>query len=368
MQQSQAPGQGTKRSFNIELTARRVKGEELMHLSRQLSAFIQAGLPVLAAVHTIAADTNNTTVRAVMLDIEDGLRRGERFSDCLEEHPRVFPDFYRGIVRSAELTGDLGAVLSELARYLDRDLEARRKIKSAMVYPAAVAALSSVTVAVLAVWVLPKFTVFFHSLGAKLPLSTRILLALTNFIGDWWWALIFVAVVTGLVVSIAVQTPRGRYLRDLVVLRVPVLGAAIEVALVERFCRILASMISAGVSLPESLRVSTRSLHNLVFEQRLATVGEAMLEGEGLAGPLLDSNVFPTTAAQMISVGEDTGTLDTQLEVTARFYEGELDYRVKRLTSLFEPLVIIVMGVIVGFVAIALVSAMYGIYGQVKIQ
>jgi type IV pilus assembly protein PilC len=151
------------------------------------------------------------------------------------------------------------------------------------------------------------------------------------------------------------------------VLSVPVLGTTIQYALVERFCRILASMVNAGVALPESLRVATESLHNLVFERALAGVAEAMLEGEGLADPLAKTGLLPSTAAQMLRVGEETGTLETQLEVTAQYYESELDYKIKKLTALFEPLVIVVMGLVVGFVAIALVSAMYGVFRQVKV-
>ena len=166
---------------------------------------------------------------------------------------------------------------------------------------------------------------------------------------------------------IAVRTPPGRYARDRMVLRLPVLGDTIQYALVERFCRILASMVGAGVPLPQALQVATDSLRNLVFSRALADVAEAMYEGEGLATPLIRTGLFPPTAAQMMRVGEDTGTLDTQLTVTARYYEGELDYKIKKVTSLIEPVVIIAMGGIVGFVAIALVSAMYGIFGQVKV-
>ena len=143
--------------------------------------------------------------------------------------------------------------------------------------------------------------------------------------------------------------------------------STIQFALVERFCRILASMVGAGVPLPEALRVATESLRNRVFMRSLAGVSESMLEGEGLADPLAKTGLFPTTAGQMMRVGEQTGTLDTQLEVTAQYYEGELDYKIKKLTALFEPAVIIVMGLLVGFVAIALVSAMYGIFRQVKV-
>jgi len=151
------------------------------------------------------------------------------------------------------------------------------------------------------------------------------------------------------------------------VLALPVVGDTVQYALVERFCRILSSMVSAGVPLPEALRVATDSLRNRVFSRALTGVADAMLEGEGLATPLVRTKLFPPTAAQMMRVGEETGTLDTQLDVTAHYYEGELDYKIKKLTSLIEPIVIVAMGLVVGFVAIALVSAMYGIFGQVKV-
>jgi type IV pilus assembly protein PilC len=356
-----------KKSFlQRELTGPRVKREELMHLSRQMAAFIRAGLPILDAVHTISEDTENSSVRRMMEDIEDGLRAGERFSDCLDRHAKVFPDYYRGIVRSAELTGQLDVVLARLAVYLERDLEARRKIKAATIYPGAIAGMSVVVVVVLSVYVLPKFKVFFASLDAKLPLPTRMLLAFTDFLSSYWWMLVAALVILVLGAAVAIRTQPGRHARDRLLLATPVVGTTIQFALVERFCRILASMVNAGVGLPEALRVATESLHNLVFTKSLSHVGEVMLEGEGLAGPLANTGLFPNTAAQMLRVGEDTGTLDTQLEVTAQYYEGELDYKIKRLTALFEPAVIIVMGVIVGFVAIALVSAMYGVFRQVK--
>ena len=356
-----------KKSFlQLEVSPPRVKREEVMHLSRQLAAFIRAGIPILDAVHTLGEEAANTSVKRMMADVEAGLRGGETMSDCLDRHPKIFPDFYRGILRSAELTGQLDTVLDQLATYLERDLDARRKVKAAMIYPAIIAGMSIVTVVVLATFVLPRFKTFFASLNAKLPLPTRILLAVTNFLTGWWWALLAALALVALTVTAAIMTESGRHARDRLALALPVLGDTIQFALVERFCRILASMANAGVGLPEALRVATASLRNLVYTRALAGVGEAMLEGEGLAKPIADTHLFPSTAAQMMRVGEDTGTLDTQLEVAARYYERELDYKIKRLTALFEPIVIIVMGLIVGFVAIALVSAMYGIYHQVK--
>lgn len=354
--------------LNADLTARRVKREEVMHLSRQLGAFVQAGLPLIDAVHTLGAESRNSSVRRMMREVEDGLRGGDRLSDCLDRHPRIFPEFYRGIVRSAELTGQLDTVLEQLAKYLERDLEARRKIKAAMIYPMIVAGVSVVAVVVLAAFVLPRFRMFFDSLNARLPLPTRILLAITDFLTQWWWALLIGIGVVVLIIIGVLRTERGRYARDRMWLRLPVIGPTVRFALVERFCRILSSMVSAGIALPDALRVATNSLHNLVFVRGLGRVSESLLEGAGLAGPMAASGLMPVIAVQMIRVGEETGTLDHQLEVTARHYEGELDYKLKKLTSMFEPAVIIVMGAVVGFVAVALVTAMYGIFNQVKVQ
>lgn len=351
-----------KSILQMEIVGSSIKREEIMHMSRQLGAFIRAGLPLVEAVHILGEEAGNKNMREMLLDVEAGLRRGERMSDCLERHQRAFPEFYRGILRSAELTGRLDAVLDQLAIYLERDLEARRKVKSALVYPAIVAAMSIVTVVVLASFVLPRFKTFFNNLHQKLPLATRMLLAITGFIGMYWWAIIGVIVAVVLIIALVLRTESGRYARDRLVLSLPLIGDTVRFSLVERFSRVLSSMAAAGVALPQALRVATGSIRNLVFTRSLSTVGDAMLRGDGLAGPLARTQLFPSTAARMIRVGEETGTLDAQLEVIAKYYEGELDYKLKKLTAAFEPTIIVVMGLLVGFVAVALISAMYGFY------
>lgn len=356
-----------KSLLQIEIAGSSVKREEIMHLSRQLSAFIRAGLPLIDAVHILGEEAGNKALTAMLIEVEDGLRRGERLSDCLDRHPRAFPEFYRGILRSGELTGQLDTVLDQLARYLERDLEARRKVKAALVYPAIIAGMSVVTVVVLASFVLPKFKTFFSNLNAKLPLATRILLAITDFVTGWWWALLLGIVLIAVGIFTALRTEGGRMARDRIVLGTPLIGDAVRFALVERFCRVLSSMAGAGVALPTALRVASESLRNLVFMRSLAEVSDAMMHGEGLAVPLAGTKLFPSTAARMIRVGEETGTLDMQLDVIARYYEGELDYKLKKLTSTFEPVVIVAMGLIVGFVAVALVSAMYGIFNSTSV-
>jgi len=361
------PAAPKKNPLDITLFGSSVKRDELMHLSRQLGAFVQAGVPVIDGVRILGEEARSSGLRSTMRDIEDRLRQGERLADALERHPKVFPAYYRAIMRSAELTGRLDVVLNQLARYIERDLEARRKISSAMTYPLVIAAMSIITVVILAGFVLPKFKVFFANLDATLPLPTRILLGITDFLAQWWWALlggIAVILLLGLIIG---ATEGGKLLRDRITLRVPVVGATVRIALIERFCRVLASMAGAGVSLPDALRVTTQSLRNRVFIRSLDRVGEAMMRGEGLARPLSQVKLFPSTAARMIRVGEETGTLDAQLEVTAHYYETELDHRLKRLTALFEPAMIVGMGLIVGFVAVAMVSAMYGIFNQVSV-
>jgi type IV pilus assembly protein PilC len=353
-----------KSRLQVDVMAKKVTRGEVMHLSRQLSAFIRAGLPLLDAIHTLGEDASNPSVAKMLVQVEEGLRSGETLSDCFDQHPKVFPDYYRGILRSAELTGQLDTVLDQLAAYLERDLEARQKVKAAMIYPAVIAGMSVVTVVVLSTFVLPRFKVFFEGLNAKLPLPTRMLLATTGFLTAWWWAILLGLAVVSFSYVVLLRTDAGRHARDKIFLRLPVIGDTIQYALVERYCRILASMVDAGVPLPEALRVASGSLKNLVYTRALSLVSLAVMEGEGIARPLTRSKLFPSIAVQMIQVGEDTGTLDTQLEVTSRYFERELDYKIKKLTALFEPAVIIVMGAVVGFVAVALVSAMYGIFNQ----
>jgi type IV pilus assembly protein PilC len=362
-----APAPAKKSLLQKELFGSSIKRDELMHLSRQLGAFVRAGLPLIEAVRILGEEAKGSAVRSTMADIEEGLRRGEPLSDCLDRHPRVFPGYYRGIMRSAELTGQLDVVLEQLAKYIERDLEARRKITSALIYPLVIAGMSLVTVVVLAAFVLPKFKLFFASLNATLPLPTRMLLAITDFLTEWWLAVLSGVAAATILILLVLSTEAGRFLKDRFLLRLPLVGGTIRIALVERFCRVLASMASAGVALPEALAVATQSLRNRVFMRALSHVGEEMLRGEGLARPLSKVNLFPSTAARMIRVGEETGTLDAQLEVTARYYEGELDHRLKKLTAYFEPAVIVAMGLVVGFVAVAMVSAMYGIFNQVDI-
>lgn len=352
--------------FNVEISKKRIKRADLMNLSRQLSAFLRAGIPLLDAISVLAQESDRPAVRRVMTEIGTALRSGSSFSDAVDRFPKDFPPFYRGILRSAELTGRLDTVLDQLYGYLERDLEARRKVKGAMIYPAVIVVMSIVAVAILAVVVLPKFVAFFEDLDVELPLATRLLLNGSSFVAAWWWALFGGLAVVVVAYLLGMRLRPVRRARDALLLRVPVLGSTIRFAVVERFTRLLGSMVGAGVPLPEAMAVATGSLRNLVFEQGLTRARRQLVDGAGLAGPIAGTGLFPGVANQMIRVGEETGTLDTQLEVAAHYYERELDYKIKKLTTLVEPAVMVVMGLVVGFVAVALVSAMYGAFSGVQ--
>jgi type IV pilus assembly protein PilC len=357
-----------KSLLKIELTPKKIKRNDVMNFSRQLGAYLHAGIPILDALNALAADTQNPYLKRVLVTVYDSLRAGSSFADAVSQFGDIFPPYYVGILRSAELTGNLDVVLEQLSDYIERDVSVRSAIKSALTYPLVVLAMAAVTVTVLVTYVLPKFESFFRGLHAKLPLPTRMLLDFARFLEDWWPLLVggFVAVVAGSFFYF--RTERGRVTRDRLFLRMPAIGGVVQYAVIERFTRILGTMLNAGVPIPEALVASSEATNNRVYQQALTAVRGEVMRGEGLAQPLADTGLFPGAAAEMLKVGEHTGTLDRQLEVTANFYEVELQHRLKRLTSLFEPAIIIVMGVIVGFVAVALVSAMYGIFNQVKLK
>ena len=358
-----------KKSFlTLELTKKKVPRRDLMHFSRQMAVFMKAGIPVLEALDVLTEEGTEKVFQQVLAETSDSLRAGETFAAATLHHPEAFPPFFTGILRSAELTGNLDVVLDQLADYIDRDLEARRKISSALVYPMVVLVMAVAAILVITVFVLPRFQVFFKSLNAKLPLPTRLLIGMANFVAHDWYVVLGTLALLGTSAVLSYVTARGRRWRDIIVLKVPVLGDLVRTAILERFCRILSSMVGAGVPLPDALEVTSEATTNAVYRDGMNNARSAMLNGEGLAGPLGRTELFPSAARHMFVVGENTGTMDKQLETAAIYFDRELDYKLKRFTSLFEPAIVLFVGLVVGFVAVALISAMYGIYNQVHIQ
>ncbi|MHB2027472.1 MAG: type II secretion system F family protein [Acidimicrobiales bacterium] len=359
---------GPKKSIlAFEITKKMVPRQDVMNFTRQLAVFVRAGISIMEALEVIVEETQNKLMKGIIGELIDGLRAGDTFAAAASTHPEAFPNFYVGILESAELTGNLDQVLNQLADYIERDEKARSKVKAALVYPIVVACMSVVTVLILTLFVLPRFTVFFKSLHAKLPLVTRMMMAMSGFVIHWWYAEGALVLVLFVGFTAMRRSDKGRAQLDGLMLRLPVVGDLTQTAILERVCRILSSMLRAGVDLPRSMAVTADSTNNAVYYNALQVIREAMMEGQGLAGPIARSGLFPGAARQMFRVGEETGTLDQQLDVAATYYNRELDSKLERATALFEPAIIIFMGVVVGFVAVALISAMYGIYNQVKV-
>ncbi len=352
--------------LDFELTAEKVKKKELMHFTRQLAVFVKAGIPLTDALVTIGDETEDVALRRALGGMIDDLRNGGLLSVTAANHPEAFPDYYVGILQAAELTGRLDESLESLAGYLEREIDTRAKVVSALSYPLVVMVMAFGTVLVLAGYVLPQFKPLFEELGAELPLPTRMMLFFSRFFTDLWFvtAGFFLAIIAG--VLFLVKTERGRLIKDRLVLKIPIIKGIVDYAILERFCRILGAMVSAGVPLPDGLKTTTESTSNSVYKERLETARAQMLEGKGFAQPLIETELFPGAAKQMFKVGEETGTLDAQLAVASTYFDRELESRIKKFTTMFEPVMIVFVGCIVGFVAIALVSAMYGVLGGIK--
>lgn len=352
-----------KRDFYV---GRAVKPVLVMNFARQVSSFLESGIPILEALAIVAEETTDRKMREVLADMRTALISGRNFGDAVAAHPKVFPGYFISMVRSAELTGKLDEVLHQVAGYMDRDLSARRQVKSALTYPAFVLFLALMSVLVMSIWVLPKFQGLYDGLGAKLPVPTRVLLGLTDFVASNWYLILAAIGLCFLAIAAIFGGERGKPRRDLLALRMPVLAPLFRLIAIERFCRVLSALANAGVPLPEAIDVAARSTNNTVFIDRLREVRAAMMRGEGLARPIALSGLFPGAARQMIRVGETTGSLDHQLETASVYYGRELAYRLKRTTDLFEPIVIVIVGGVVGLVAIAQVSAMYSVFKQIR--
>ena len=353
-------------ALQIELTTVKVKKKELMNFTRQLAVFVKAGIPLTEAMEVIGDETSDVALQRTISDMVEDLRNGGTLSGAAMKHPEAFPTYYIGILGSAELTGKLDDTLESLAGYLERELDTRSKVVSALSYPAVVMVLALGTVSILAGYVLPQFKPLFEELDADLPFATRALLFVADvFTVYFYFPLTVMFGIIGFFVW-TTKSVKGKRLRDKMMLKLPVLSGIVEYSILERFCRILGAMVRAGVPLPDAMRTTTEATNNSVYRERLAEAQAEMLEGGGFAAPLTRTQLFPGAARQMFKVGEETGTLDQQLEVASIYFDRELEYRIKKFTAMFEPLMIVLVGVMVGFVAVALVQAMYGVMGGMK--
>lgn len=357
-----------KKGLNVELTKEKVPLVEIMHFSRQMATFLRAGVPMTEALDNLRVDATNKRFKAVLGDVLDRVTGGRSVTEALSMHADIFPSYFMALLGSAELTGRMDEAFDQLHNYIRRDVELTRAVRKALIYPIILMAVSILVVLIIVVFAIPKFAEFFEDFDAELPLPTRALMAVAHFVGSP------AGLITGIVLVVAimatllyVRTPRGRRNLHALQLKIPMISTVVTYSSTERFTRVLAALLDAGVPLPEALPTSIDCANNLVYKERLLVAMDSVLAGGGFADPLASTDLFPTAVIQMVRVGERTGELSDQLNNAAGFYEEELSYAVDKLTAWFEPIMILVIGVVVGFVALAMVSAMYGIYNQVDL-
>lgn len=356
-----------RKSFTeIEITKKRVPLVEVMNFSRQMATFTRAGVPVLEALATLREDATNKRFAEILQDAEERVQGGSQLSQALAAHRDVFPNYYGPILSSSELTGRMDEAFDQLTDYIKRDLALSRQVRSALIYPCILLTVAIAVCLLIVIFAIPRFATFFEDFDAELPLPTRMLMAVSDFVGSTA-GLVTGVVTIALVVALVAyfRSSAGKPVLHRILLKAPVVGAVVQNSATERFARVLSVLLNAGVPLPEALPVGIEATNNIVFQTKLNASSEKMLAGEGFAQPLQETELFAKTVVQMVRVGERTGELPDQLENVAQFHEEELTYAVEKLTQWFEPAIIVFIGIVVGFVALAMVSAMYGIYGQV---
>jgi len=342
----------------------KVKLRDLVVFSRQFATMIDAGLSVVKCLDILQKQCRNPRLKDVIGQVKHDVAGGTSLTEAVQRHPKVFTPLYVNMIRSAEAGGILDTVLDRLSSFLEKEQETRTKIKSAMAYPAVVFAFSMLMLLGLMFFVLPKFKGIFEAMGLELPLSTKIMLNSSTYFQQYWYIALVLMVGSVVFIRVASRTEKGKYAIDAAKLKLPVFGDLMLKTAVSRFARTFGTLITSGVPVLRALEIVSDTAGNLVVSETVARARQSIKEGDKISTPLFTSKVFPVMVTQMIAVGEETGRLDQMLVKVANFYDEEVDATLKALTSLIEPLMIVGLGGIVGFIAISVISPIYSLVGS----
>jgi type IV pilus assembly protein PilC len=347
---------------------KRIRLADLVVFSRQLSTMINAGLPIVRALYILSEQTENPKLVDVVVAVRKDVEAGLSLSESLEKYPEVFSRLYTEMVKAGEIGGMLDGVLLRIADQLEREQDLRRKIKSAMTYPVVVLAFAILVASILLIFIVPIFAKLFEDLGGQLPLPTRICMIISDILTSLWGVLVYAAMALGVVVFLRwKKSESGRKVWGRAVLKIPAkIGDVVKKATLARFARTFATLSAAGVPILQSIEITATSSGNWVVEKALLESKDAIREGIPLYKPLEAEPVFPPMVTRMIAVGEETGDVDGMMTKIAEFYESEVDAAVKALTSIIEPLLIIVVGAIVGAIVISMYLPMFMIYELIE--
>jgi type IV pilus assembly protein PilC len=343
-----------------------VKTKELAIFTRQFSVMIDAGLPVVQCLEILGSQQSNKAFQRVLFEIREDVEAGSSLHEAFKKHPKVFNDLYCNLVAAGEAGGILDTILQRLSVYIEKAVKLRSAIKSAMIYPVVVVTVAILVVMVIMWKVVPTFANLFEGLGAQLPLPTRIVIAISNFLGRWAWLVIILVIAVAVTIRLYYRTPGGRYTIDKILLKVPVFGIVLKKIAVARFCRTLATLVSSGVPILEGLDITARTSGNAIVEEAIMKTRKAVEEGKTLTQPLEESKIFPGMVTQMINVGESTGALDAMLGKIADFYEDEVDEAVGNLMSMLEPVIIVFLGITIGGIVIAMYMPMFSLINKIQ--
>lgn len=355
--------------FNTERLAAafsRIKPREIIMFSRQFALLLEAGTDIVTSLELLQSQVTNRTLKKIIGDIATNIRGGTSLSSALSRHSRAFSPIYHRAIAAGEQGGNLEVVLRQMADYMERAVNTEKKIKSALTYPIIVAIVAIVVIGLLVTFVLPTFTALFTAFGAELPPATRMLIGLTDLLGHYGVYLVVVIAVAAVLGWVYIRTPAGKYQWHKLSLRLPVLGRIFLLNELSRCCRTISLLFKVGLPLPEIIAMAIHGTNNKAMVKVLTEVQEELIRGEGLSQPMAKRSLFLPLMVQMVGVGEETGNLDNTLATVAQSYEVESDDRTSAAVGLIQPAMIVIIGLIVGFIAIALFSAMYGIYGQVE--
>jgi type IV pilus assembly protein PilC len=342
-----------------------VSQKELAIFTRQFSVMIDAGLPLVQCIEILGTQAENKVFQKVLLQVRQDVESGATLADSMRKHPKVFDELYCNMIAAGEAGGILDTILQRLANYIEKAVKLKRAVRSAMVYPVAVIAIAAIVVTVILWKVIPTFAALFAGLGAELPLPTRIVIALSNFVGRY--IIIIVLLIAAAIYAIKKyhDTYKGRRVIDGLLLKAPVLGLVLRKIAVARFCRTLATLVSSGVPILEALEITAKTAGNAIVEDAIMATRKSIEEGKTISEPLKDTEVFPPMVVHMIAVGEQTGALDSMLSKIADFYEDEVDAAVANMLTLLEPIMILFLGIVIGGIVISMYLPMFSLLNKI---
>jgi len=343
-----------------------VKTRDIVIFTRQFATMINSGLPLVQSLDILAEQTENQALRKTISEVLYDVESGHTLADAMGKHPRIFTELFVNMVAAGEAGGILDTILLRLATFLEKNDALIRKIKGAMIYPAVIFSVAGAAVLILLIFVIPTFQQMFESAGIPLPLPTRIVIGASAFLQSYWWA-VGAGIIGGvLFIRSYYRTDQGQLVIDRILLSLPILGDLQRKAAVSRFTRTLGTLVSSGVSILEGLEITAKTAGNRVIHDAVMGSRASIAGGETIAGPLKESGVFPPMVVQMINVGEQTGGLDEMLSKIADFYDEEVDAAVEALLAAMEPIMIVVLGVIVGGMIVAMYLPIFDMINAVQ--